>query len=69
MTGPADCRRFGRRRIVESDLRDRNHLDPARPASIAIEANGRGEITFAAMQATLDIRILNAGRVTSSTAC
>ena len=55
MTGPADCRLIGRWRIVEADLWDRDHLDLVGPATIAIRADGRGEIAFGAMQAGLDL--------------
>lgn len=45
----------GRWRIVEADLWDRGYLDLCGPASLTVRANGRGEIAFGAMQASLDI--------------
>ena len=45
----------GRWRIVEADLWDRDYLDLCGPASLIVRANGDGEITFGAMQASLDI--------------
>lgn len=45
----------GRWRIVEADLWDRDYLDLCGPASLMVRANGGGEITFGAMQASLDI--------------
>ena len=55
MSAPAGCQLVGRWRIVEADLWDRDYLDLCGPATIVIGAEGRGEITFGAMQATLDI--------------
>ena len=55
MSAPAGCQLVGRWRIVEADLWDRDYLDLCGPAAIVIGAEGRGEITFGAMQATLDI--------------
>jgi len=55
MSDPAGCRLVGRWRIVEADLWDRDYLDLCGPAAIVIGAEGRGEIAFGAMQATLDI--------------
>lgn len=55
MTRPADCQVLGRWRIVEADLWDRDHLDLSGPAIMVIRADGRGEITFGAMQAGLDL--------------
>lgn len=55
MTGPADCRLTGRWRIVEADLWERDHLDLCGPAIIAIKADGFGEISFGALQASLDL--------------
>ncbi len=55
MTAPASCKLVGRWRIVEADNWDRDYLDLCGPAAIVIGADGRGEIAFGAMQATLDI--------------
>ena len=55
MSAPAGCQLVGRWRIVEADLWDRDYLDLCGPATIVIGAEGRGEITFGTMQATLDI--------------
>ena len=45
----------GRWCIVEADLWDRDYLDLCGPASLLVRANGGGEITVGAMQATLDV--------------
>ncbi|GGC93885.1 hypothetical protein [Chelatococcus reniformis] len=45
----------GQWRIVEADLWDRGYLDLCGPATITIGADNHGEITFGAMQATLDL--------------
>jgi len=55
MSAPAGCKLIGRWRIVEADIWDRDHLDICGPATIAITDHGRGEITFGALQASLDI--------------
>ncbi|KAF0205080.1 MAG: hypothetical protein FD172_4096 [Methylocystaceae bacterium] len=55
MSAPAGCQLVGRWRIVEADLWDRDYLDLCGPTAIVIGAEGRGEIAFGAMQATLDI--------------
>ncbi|MGJ0394138.1 MAG: hypothetical protein ACR650_15555 [Methylocystis sp.] len=55
MSAPANCKIVGRWRIVEADIWDRDYLDLCGPAAIVIGADGRGEIAFGAMQATLDI--------------
>ena len=55
MTAPVDCRIIGRWRIVEADLWDRDYLDLVEPATMAIGSDGRGEIAFGAMQATLEL--------------
>jgi hypothetical protein len=52
---PTDNPVVGRWRIVEADLWDRDHLDLCGPASLIVRANGRGEIAFGAMQASLDV--------------
>jgi hypothetical protein len=46
---------MGRWRIVEADIWDRAYLDLCGPAAMVIDADGRGEIAFGAMQATLDV--------------
>lgn len=55
MSAPAGCKLVGRWRIVEADIWDRAYLDLCGPANIVIGADGRGEIAFGAMQATLDV--------------
>ncbi len=55
MSAPADCKLVGRWQIVEADIWDRDYLDLCGAATIVIGADGRGEIAFGAMQATLDI--------------
>ena len=42
-------------RIVEADLWDRDYLDLCGPATLVVKASGDGDITFGAMQASLDI--------------
>jgi len=49
------CKLVGRWRIVEADIWGRAYLDLCGPATIVISADGRGEIGFGAMQATLEI--------------
>jgi hypothetical protein len=41
MSAPANCQLIGRRRIVEADLWDRDHLDLVDPATITIGADNR----------------------------
>jgi hypothetical protein len=55
MSAPMGCKLVGRWRIVEADIWDRAYLDLCGPAAIVIGADGRGEIAFGAMQATLDV--------------
>jgi hypothetical protein len=55
MTVPADCQLIGRWRIGGADLWDRDYLDLAGPAHIAIGEDGRGEFAFGAVQAGMDI--------------
>lgn len=55
MSGRPKCQLLGRWRIVEADLWDRDHLDLVEPAHMTIRGDGRGEIAFGAMQASLDI--------------
>lgn len=50
-----NCQLVGRWRILEADIWDRSHLDLCGPATIIIQANGRGEIAFGALDAVLDI--------------
>jgi hypothetical protein len=45
----------GRWRILEADLWGRDHLDLCGPAYLIVRANGDGEISFGALQASLDI--------------
>lgn len=52
---PMGCQLVGRWRIVEADLRDLAYLDLCGEATIVVGAEGRGEIAFGAMQATLDL--------------
>ncbi len=54
MKAPANCRRIGRRRIIESDLWDRAHLDLCGPATLTITAQG-AEIAFGALEAGLEV--------------
>jgi hypothetical protein len=55
MSAPMGCKIVGRWRIEEADIWDRANLDLCGAAAIVIGANGRGEIAFGALQATLDI--------------
>ena len=55
MTAPTHCQIVGRWRIVAADLWDRDYLDLVEPAAMTIRADGRGEIAFGAMQASLDL--------------
>ena len=55
MTAPMNCRLVGHWRIIEADLWDRDHLDLVEPAMMTIRADGHGEITFGAMQGSLDL--------------
>lgn len=50
-----DCRLIGSWRIVEADIWDRDYLDLVEPAMLIIEADGRGEIAYGAMQAGLNL--------------
>ena len=51
----APSRIIGRWRIVEADLWDRDYLDLCGPAMLVIGVDGRGEVAYGAMQASLDI--------------
>ena len=55
MSAPTGCRLIGRWRIVAADLRDRDYLDLCGPAMLDIRADGRGEMAFGALQASLDL--------------
>ena len=55
MTAPMNCKLVGRWRIVEADIWDRSYLDLCGPATFVIHADGRGEVTFGAFDAALDI--------------
>jgi len=55
MSTVAKCKLVGRWRIVEADIWDRDYLDLCGPATITITDQGRGEIAFGALQASLDI--------------
>lgn len=55
MKGRKDHPLVGRWRIVKADLWERDHLDLCGPAMIVIKANGKGDISFGAMTASLDI--------------
>jgi hypothetical protein len=55
MSAPAGCKLVGRWRIVEADIWDRAYLNLSGPATITITDDGRGEIAFGALQASLDI--------------
>ena len=54
MTGPGRAL-IGRWRIVAADLWERDYLDLVSPATLVVRAAGQGEITFGALQASLDI--------------
>lgn len=55
MRTPAGCKLVGRWRIVEADIWDRDYLDLCGAAKFVVSADGRGEISFCAMQATLNV--------------
>jgi hypothetical protein len=55
MRAPAGCKLVGRWRIVKADIWNRDYLDLCGTAMIKITAHGRGEISFGALQAGLDI--------------
>lgn len=52
MTDIAD-RIAGKWRIVETAAWDKEHLDLCGPAFIEIDAQGRGDMTFGALEASL----------------
>jgi hypothetical protein len=49
------CQLIGRWRIIEADLWDQHYLDLCGPATLSIGADEHGEISFGALQATLDL--------------
>ena len=55
MSAPANCQLVGRWRIVDADIWDRAHLDLCGPATLMIKDDGRGEITFGALEAVLEV--------------
>ena len=55
MSEPAGCWLIGRWRIIEAGIWDRDHLGLCGPATIAIEEDGHGEISFGALQAGLHV--------------
>lgn len=55
MSAASNCRLIARWRIVEADLWDRGYLDTVEPVTIAIGADGHGEIAFGVLQASLDL--------------
>ncbi len=55
MMGPAACEVIGRWRIVSSDVWERDYLDLVQPAFIRIGQDGRGELAFGAVNASLDL--------------
>ena len=55
MRSPAECEVIGRWRIVSSDVWDRDYLDLVQPAFIPIGQDGRGELAFGAVNASLDL--------------
>ena len=55
MTAKTDHPLVGRWRIVAADLWDRAYLDLVAPAIISIGPDGRAEITFGAMQGSLEL--------------
>ena len=55
MTAPMGCRLIGRWRIVAADIWERDYLDLCGPATLDIRADGHGEITLGAFQASLDL--------------
>lgn len=50
------CKLIGRWRIIEADMWDRDYLDLCGPAMMTITDEGRGEIAFGAVQASLDVK-------------
>lgn len=56
MTQPTDCQIIGRWRIIEADLWDKDYLDLVEPASITFNTDGRGELTFGAINAGMALK-------------
>ncbi len=54
MAGDMECALFGKWRIVEANLWDRDYLDLVEPAHITFDGNGRGEFAFGAVNGGLD---------------
>lgn len=55
MTSPAKCKVLGHWRIFASDIWDEAYLDLVGPATVVIGSDGRGELAFGCIQATLAI--------------
>jgi hypothetical protein len=55
MTAPAGCKLIGKWRITKADLWDKAYLDLVELAYLLIRADGRGEILFGALTASLDL--------------
>jgi hypothetical protein len=55
MRAPADCKLIGKWRIVEADLWDKDYLNLVERAHLTMKGDGRGEIAFGAMNASLDL--------------
>ncbi|MET4702090.1 hypothetical protein ABIE65_005141 [Constrictibacter sp. MBR-5] len=55
MNLPSECLIVGTWRITEADCWDREYLDLTGPARLVIRRDGRGELAFGAMQATIDV--------------
>ena len=47
-------RLVGKWRIIRTESWDRRHLDLCGPAYLTIDANGRGEMAFGALEASID---------------
>jgi hypothetical protein len=55
MSPSARCQLLGKWRIIEADIWDRDYLDLVQPACIEFGKNGRGEFSFGAMEATMEL--------------
>ena len=55
MTIRSKCNIVGTWRIIEADIWDGGYLDLTGPARLVINRNGRGEIAFGAVEATMDV--------------
>ena len=55
MTSPAECKVIGRWPIISSDLWDSDYLDLVDPAFIDVGRDGRGELVFGVVTASLDL--------------